>query len=77
MPLFTIPDISVKTSLLVNIILGACGAEVDPSANYVGWGSDISPSVFRPLKQGDTVSVSYDNLINMSVENHSLAEEAC
>ena len=60
-PLFTIPDNSVKTRLLVDIILGECGAEVDPSANYVGWGSDISPSVFRPLKHGPTVEVSYED----------------
>ena len=56
---------SVQAKLLVDAILGQCVAEVvdynDPSANYVGWGGDI-----RPLKQGHTLSVSNDNLINMS-----------
>ena len=38
----------------------------DPCGNYVRWGGDISPSVFRPLTQGPTVSVSNDDSINMS-----------
>ena len=38
-PIFSIPDKSVKTKLLVDAIRGECGAEVvdltDPKTNYV------------------------------------------
>ena len=64
MPVFTIPDMSVKIRLLVGAILEKFGAQFvdikDPSAAYVGCGSEVSPSVFRPLKRGPTVEVRYE-----------------
>ena len=38
----------------------------EPSMAYVGWGGEISPLVFRPLKHGPTVEVSNETMIDMS-----------
>ena len=46
-PLFIIPDISVKAKLSVDATLEECGADVidyiDLKLAYVGWGGNISP----------------------------------
>ena len=61
-PIFTIPDMSVKTRLLVGAILGECGTEVIDnkvfSVAYMGRGSEVSCLVFRPLKHGPTMEDS-------------------
>ena len=68
-PLFTIPDKSLKAKLAVHNILEECGAEVIdskfPRAVYSGWGNKIFPPVFKLLKCGPNIDINYKDTIAM------------
>ena len=69
-PLCTISDMAFKAKLQVDDMLGEYGAIVadkkDPKDTFVGWGSETSNAMFRPLHYGPTVTIGYKDKIDMT-----------